>query len=64
MLANLGKPFDQATPAERIRAYVAAVDAGRLTRADLALSPGFERAGSWHWEACPPAWNLHSRAAH
>lgn len=37
MLASLGKPFEQATPAERIRAYVGAVDAGRLTRADLAV---------------------------
>lgn len=37
MLASLGKPFEQATPAERVRAYVGAVDAGRLTRADLAV---------------------------
>ncbi|WP_020390768.1 TetR/AcrR family transcriptional regulator [Kribbella catacumbae] len=37
MLAGLGKPFEQATPAERVRAYVGAVEAGRLTRADLAV---------------------------
>ncbi|WP_433165832.1 TetR/AcrR family transcriptional regulator [Kribbella sp. CA-247076] len=37
MIAKLGKPLDQATAAERIRAYIEVVAAGRLTRADLAI---------------------------
>jgi len=37
MLAKLGKPFEEATPAERVRAYINVVAAGRLTRADLAI---------------------------
>ncbi len=37
MLASLGKPFEQATAAERVRAYISAVETGRMTRADLAV---------------------------
>ncbi|WP_165956556.1 TetR/AcrR family transcriptional regulator [Kribbella antibiotica] len=37
MLDRLSTPFEQATAAERIRAYVDVVAAGRLTRADLAI---------------------------
>jgi AcrR family transcriptional regulator len=37
MLAELGKPFEEGTAAERVRAYIAVVAAGRLTRADLAI---------------------------
>ncbi|MEU0092426.1 TetR/AcrR family transcriptional regulator [Kribbella sp. NPDC006257] len=37
MLGQLGKPFEEATASERIRAYIRVVAAGRLTRADLAI---------------------------
>jgi AcrR family transcriptional regulator len=37
MLEKLGKPFEEATAAERVSAYIAVVAAGRLTRADLAI---------------------------
>lgn len=37
MLTRLGKSFEDATAAERIRAYIDVVAAGRLTRADLAI---------------------------
>ncbi|WP_369373132.1 TetR/AcrR family transcriptional regulator [Promicromonospora sp. Populi] len=37
MLSLLDKPFDQTSPAERVRAYVLAIAAGCLSRADLAV---------------------------
>ncbi|TDO44723.1 TetR family transcriptional regulator [Kribbella sp. VKM Ac-2527] len=37
MLARVGKPFEETTAAERVRAYVSVIAAGRLTRADLAV---------------------------
>ena len=37
MLELLGKPFDDATAAERIRAYIKVVATGQLTRAELAI---------------------------
>ena len=37
MQANLAMPLEQATPVERMLAYVEVVAAGRLTRGDLAV---------------------------
>src|SRR5699024_7499250 len=58
LLAALGRPFDEASPAERILAYVEVASTGQLARSDFAIfaQAGYRAAYNRVWVARLGPW--------